>query len=66
VNRRTLTVEDLMLALSGSPHVPISYEDAIMTLLAKRIYKVQPDFIERVGAFPIIGGSHIIQVMGEE
>jgi hypothetical protein len=73
VKRRILTVEDLVLALSGSLHVPVLSEDVIMALLAKRTLQGQDIIYERpllyrtrLMAFPIFGGSHVIQVKGEE
>jgi len=73
VKRRILTVEDLVLTLSGSLHAPVLSEDVIMALLAKRTLQGQDIIYERpllyrtrLMAFPIFGGSHIIQVKGEE
>jgi hypothetical protein len=89
LTQKAISVEDLLVALLGSPHVPIMSsediivsllakrlllsEDVILTLLAKRIFQGQDIVYERpllyrsrMMAFPIFGGSHVIQVKGEE
>jgi len=58
--RELRSVEDLIPDLSGSFHVPTSSDEVTMSLLAKRLRRVLMD-LSMIGAFPIIGGSHVIQ-----
>ena len=61
----TKLAEDIMNQLSLSPHTPLTSEDILFVLLAIRHYMVQKEFITNEGAFPIIGGKHLIDVEGE-
>ena len=61
----TKLAEDVINQLSLSPHSPLTSEDILYVLLAIRHYMVQKEFITNEGAFPIIGGKHIIDVEGE-
>jgi hypothetical protein len=67
---KILFSEDIINALPGSLHVPVLFEDVILTLSAREAFIVVPDFITSgtvtVAIFPIIGGSHIIQIVGGE
>ena len=59
-------VEDVMNVLSLSPHVPYTSEDILFILSAIRHYIVTKEFITNEGAFPIIGGKHLIDTEGED
>lgn len=60
----TKFAEDVINQLSLSPHEPITSDDILYVLLAIRHYKVTKEFITNEGAFPIIGGKHLIDVDG--
>jgi len=57
--------EDVMNQLSLSPHTSLTSEDILFILSALRTYMVTKEFITNEGAFPIIGGKHLIDVEGE-
>jgi hypothetical protein len=60
----TKFAEDVINQLSLSPHESLTSEDILFILSAIRHYTVQKEFITNEGAFPIIGGKHLIDVEG--
>jgi hypothetical protein len=71
--KKSRSSEDLLYALTEVLHIANLSEDVIVDLLAKRTYPTQDVIYERpllfrgrMAAFPIFGGSHVIQVKGEE
>jgi len=83
-----ISSEDLITSLASFLHIPILSEDMLLVLLAKRILSTEEVILSllaqrilqgqdtiyersllyrsRLMAFPIFGGSHVIQVKGEE
>jgi hypothetical protein len=64
LSQKSITVEDIMNQLSLSPHTPLTSEEILFVLSAIRHYMVQKEFITNEGAFPVIGGKHIINIDG--
>jgi len=65
LSQKPINAENILVSLFGSPHVPYTSEDILFALSALRTYMVIKEFITNEGAFPIIGGKHLIDVEGE-
>jgi hypothetical protein len=65
LSQKSVSAEDTISILSLSSHIPFSSEDILFALSALRTYMVTKEFITNEGAFPIIGGKHLIDVEGE-
>jgi hypothetical protein len=65
LSQKSIVAEDTLFSLIGSPHIPFSSEDILFALSALRTYMVVKEFITNEGAFPIIGGKHLIDIEGE-
>jgi len=62
LSQKSVSAEDTISILSLSSHIPFSSEDILFALSALRTYMVTKEFITNEGAFPIIGGKHLIDV----
>jgi hypothetical protein len=64
LSQKSIDTEDIIKILSLSSHIPIISEDILFALSALRSYMVTKEFITNEGAFPVIGGKHLIDVGG--
>jgi len=66
LSQKSINAENILVSLFGSPHIPYTSEDILFALSALRTYMVIKEFVTYEGAFPIIGGKHLIDIEGED
>jgi len=65
LSQKPVDALDTLVSLLGSPHASFTSEDILFILSSIRHYMVTKEFITFEGAFPIIGGAHLIDIEGE-
>jgi hypothetical protein len=64
LSQKSINAENILVSLFGSPHIPYISEDILFALSALRTYRAIKEFVTFEGAFPIIGGKHLIDIEG--